>query len=431
MIQSYLHTFRLFSRDTRLYLAANTVTSISYTGMYVMLFNLYLLRLGYGTEFIGLVNAAAQLGVVVFSLPAGMLGHRWGVRRMLIVGPSVATIGLGIIPLAEFVPTAWQAVWLVVTYIVAWLGGALYIVNSLPFVMSKTDSAERAHVLSVREALVPLSLFAGSLIGGLLPGFLAAHLGASLADPAPYRYALFIAATLFSFAPLTFLATAETKAKEPPQQQLWTSTAAEQPAKRSAAPIGLIVFMAAVMLLQLAGKSVTDTYFNVYLDVSLHLSPAWIGTLSAVAQLLVVPIALIAPLIVIQWGKGWTIIIGTLGMALSLLLLALFPHWGVACLGLMGVSALFAITTLAFSICAQELVSPEWRAAMSGAMAMAMGLSRSTMAFGGGYLITTFGFSSIFFVGASLTAAGAILFWGYTWLPRRYSLLSAGLKAAP
>ena len=125
--------------------------------MYVMLFNLYLLRLGYGTEFIGLVNAAAQLGVVVFSLPAGMLGHRWGVRRMLIVGPSVATIGLGILPLAEFVPTAWQAVWLVVTYIVAWLGGALYIVNGLPFVMSKTNSAERAHALAIRTSTSDLS----------------------------------------------------------------------------------------------------------------------------------------------------------------------------------------------------------------------------------------------------------------------------------
>jgi len=189
--------------------------------------------------------------------------------------------------------------------------------------------------------------------------------------------------------------------------------------------------MAVVMLLQLAGKSVTDTYFNVYLDVRLHLSPAWIGTLSAIAQLLVVPVALVAPLILMQWGKQWTIIAGALGMALSLLLLAMFPHWGVAGLGFVGVSALFAITTLAFSIYTQELVSPEWRATMSGAMAMAMGLSRSTMAFGGGHLITTFGFSSLFLVGASLTVAGTILFWSYAWLPRRYILYRAGLKATP
>ena len=89
MIQTYLHTFRLFSRDTRLYLAANTVTSISYTGMYVMLFNLYLLRLGYGTEFIGLVNAAAQHGVDVFSLPAVMLGHRCNCLAGGLVGGDV------------------------------------------------------------------------------------------------------------------------------------------------------------------------------------------------------------------------------------------------------------------------------------------------------------------------------------------------------
>jgi predicted MFS family arabinose efflux permease len=380
--------------------------------------------LGYGPEFIGIVNAAAQLGVVAFSLPAGMFGRRWGNRRMLITGLSVATTGLGLVPLAEFVPANWQTGWLVVTYILAWLGGATYIVNSLPFVMSVTDSAERMHVFSIREALVPLALFAGNLIGGLLPGFLATHLGDTLASPAPYRYTLFIAAALFGLAPITMLATFEATVGDAPRQRLQASS----PSVKQPAPIGLILFMAAVMLLQLAGKSVTDTFFNVYLDLSLHLPPAWMGILSAIAQLLVVPIALVAPIIITRWGKGWTIIGGTLGMAFSLLLLAIFPHWGVAGFGFMSVSALFAITTLAFTICSQELVSPEWRATMSGALAAAMGLSRSMMAFGGGYLITTSGFSSLFLVGAGLTVAGAMLFWSYTWLPRRYILYRAALK---
>jgi hypothetical protein len=59
---------------------------------------------------------------------------------------------------------------------------------------------------------------------------------------------------------------------------------------------------------------------------------------------------------------------------------------------------------------------------MSGVIAMATGLSRSGMAFGGGSLITTFGFSTSFLVGVGLTVAAAVLFWGYTWLPRRYVL---------
>ncbi|HMR64152.1 MAG TPA: MFS transporter [Anaerolineae bacterium] len=424
MIKAYLQTLKLFSFDARLYLVANTITSISYVGIYVMLFNLYLLRLGYGPEFIGLINAAAQLGVVVFSLPAGLLGRRWNIRRVLVVGLSVGTVGLGLVPLAEFVPSEWQATWLVVIYVFAWLGGTTYMVNSLPFVMSVTGAAERTHVFSVREALAPVSLFAGNLIGGLLPGFLSLSLGSTLADPAPYRYTLFAAAALFGLAPLTLLATSEVKGNDTAPLP-----GAAKPPARTPAPIGLMAFLAVVMLLQLAGKSMTDTFLNVYLDVSLHLTPAWIGTLSAVAQLLVIPLALAAPLIMKQWGKGWTIIGGAVGMGFSLLLLALIPHWGGAALGLTSVNALFALTNLAFTLSSQELVSPEWRATMSGAMAMAMGVSRSTLAFGGGYLISLSGFSSLFWVGAGLTLAGALLFWGYTWLPRHYLLYRAGLKA--
>lgn len=431
MIKSYLHTLRLFSRDMRLYLTANTITSIAYVGIYVMLFNLYLLRLGYGPEFIGLINAAAQLGVAAFSLVAGLLGRRWGSRRMLIAGLSVATTGLGLVPLAEFIPAGGQATWLVATYILAWLGGSVYIVNSLPFIMGATGPAERAHAFSTREALGPLAVFAGSLVGGLLPGLLVACVGGSLGDPAPYRYALFIATALFGLAPLTLLATSKANPADPqPLQQQVASPSSARPAERSAPPLGLMAFMGVVILLQLAGMSVTATFFNVYLDINLHLSPAWIGTLSAVAQLLAVPIALVAPVFVTRWGKGRTIIGGTLGMALSMFLLGLIPHWSLAGLGFMGVSALFAVTIPVFNMCSQELVAPEWRATMAGAIAMATGLSRSAMAFGGGYLITTFSFSTLFLVSAGLTAAGAILFWGYTWLPRRYILRRAALKPA-
>ncbi|MCB9077605.1 MAG: MFS transporter [Anaerolineaceae bacterium] len=431
MIKKYLHTLSLFSRDMRLYLVANMLVSISYVGIYVMLFNLYLLRLGYGPEFIGLINAVAQLGVAAFSLVAGMLGRRWGSRRMLIIGLSVATAGLALVPLAEFIPSHMEAGWLVVTYVLAWLGGATYIVNSLPFVMNVTKSAERAHAFSMREALVPLAVFAGNLLGGLLPGWLAAYVGDTLADPAAYRYALFIAAGIFGLAPLTLLATSKTDADIPQKSQLQTASTATEPSTAgSTAPIGMMLFMGGVILLLIAGKSVTDTFFNVYLDVNLHLSPAWNGAISALAQFLAVPIALLAPLLVSRWGNGWTIMGGTLGMAFSLLLIGFIPHWGIAGLGFMGLNGLFAITAPVFNIISQELVGSEWRATMSGAIAMATGLSRSAMAFGGGYLIMNYSFSTLFFVGAVLTVAGAVLFWGYTWLPRRIILRRAALEIA-
>jgi MFS family permease len=426
MVKSYLQTFHRFHRNTWLFLLVNALTTISYVGIYVMLFNLYLIRLGYGLEQIGLINAAAQLGVAAFSIPAGMLGRRWGSRRTIIVGLTVATTGLALVPLVEAIPAPWQFSWLLVTYIFAWLGGATYTVNSLPFLMSMTHGQERTHVFSVREALGPLSLFAGSLLGGLLPGVLVASLGGELADPQPYRYALWIAAALFGLAPLTMLATSPSDGEERAAQSPASSPGAPSVA---AAPMGLMVIMGIAILLLLTSKHVIDTFFNVYLDVGLHLPPLWMGTLAAVAQLLSVPIALVAPVVVARWGKGWTIIGGAVGMALSLWLF-LIPDWMGAGLGLLGVSALFAITMPTMSIVSQELVPPAWRATMSGIMTMGMGLSRSGAALGGGYLISELGFPSLFLVGAILTVAGAMLFWGYIWLPQHSPRPLARLKAA-
>ena len=51
-----------------------------------MLLNLYLLRLDYGTEFIGLVNAVGLLTFGLASLPAGILGSRMSTTALMKFG---------------------------------------------------------------------------------------------------------------------------------------------------------------------------------------------------------------------------------------------------------------------------------------------------------------------------------------------------------
>ncbi|HWQ15356.1 MAG TPA: MFS transporter, partial [Roseiflexaceae bacterium] len=180
----YLYALRRFSRDVRLYLI--TAALIGFTifgGIYTVLLNLYLVRLGYGPAFVGLVNAAGPLAMALFCLPAGALGGRWGSRRAMIAGLCLSIPGFGLLPLAEFVPPSFRAGWLLATYIVGHLGFALYIVNANPFLTGITTTHGRNHVFSVQAALWPLAGFAGSLVGGMLPGLLAAPLRASLAEP--------------------------------------------------------------------------------------------------------------------------------------------------------------------------------------------------------------------------------------------------------
>ena len=409
MAITYLQKLRLFSRDVRLYLITAALSGFTIDGVRAVLLNLYLLRLGYDPEFIGLVNAAAALAFTVSCLPAGALGNRWGSRRMTIIGVGLLAAGSGLLPLVESIPTPWQAGWLLATSTLFGLGLALYYVNGIPFLMGATGPEERNYAFSVHIALGPLAGFAGSLVGGALPSILAAVPGVSPNEPAPYRYPLLIAALLLIPGVLALLPTREVQSRQ----------AQEHVTEASRVPFGPILLIALVVMLRFAGRGAAGTFFNVYLDAGLHTSTALVGALSAVGQLLSVPAALAAPMLVARWGSGRTIVLGSLGIALSMLPLALVPHWGAAGLGLMGVMALFAMTTAPLRVYSQEMVSPMWRAAMSGALMMGAGLSASAMAFGGGYLIAALGYPGLFLTGAGLTIAGALLLWAYFRVPRR------------
>jgi predicted MFS family arabinose efflux permease len=176
--------------------------------------------------------------------------------------------------------------------------------------------------------------------------------------------------------------------------------------------------VALIGLLTAAGEGSARTFFDVYLDSVLHLSAVQIGTLAAAGQLLAVPAALAMPLLAGRWGIRRTFALGSLGIALSLLPLASIPLWGAAGLSFMSLVALASIRRPAFMVFSQEIVSARWRAAMSGATSMAVGLSFSIVSLCGGFIITSLGYSSLFLAGAGITAAGVLLFWAYFRVPR-------------
>ena len=75
------HALRAFHADVHKYLFAVSIVGFSYFGFVSVLLNLYLLRLGYGTDFIGVVNGSIAFAFAASSLPAGALGSRLGMRR--------------------------------------------------------------------------------------------------------------------------------------------------------------------------------------------------------------------------------------------------------------------------------------------------------------------------------------------------------------
>jgi MFS family permease len=410
----YLQKLRLFSRDVRLFLIATAVVGFTWDGMRGVLFNLYLLRLGYGPEFVGTITAVGAMTFALSCPPAGALGARWGSRRMIIAGLGLMAAGFVLIPLVEFLPATWHTPWLLGMTLLTYPGLGLYFVNSLPFMMGATGLEERNYVFSAYTALAPLAAFAGSLLAGVLPGVLALWLGVSPQDPAAFRYLLLLMALLSVPGMLAMLAARGEGI--PPERQEAPAEGAR--ARDGRAPIALIAVIGLVAALRFGGRGAVMAFFNVYMDDGLGAPTALIGVLAASAQLLSVPSALSAPLLAARWGNARTIAIGTLGMALGALPLALLPYWGAAGLGYMSVTAFFMLTGGPIRVFSQELVTERWRASMSVAFMMGAGLGFSALSFGGGRMITIWGYNSFFALAAVLIAVAAGIFWTYFRVPR-------------
>ncbi len=378
-------------------------------GIYSVLLNLFLVRLGYGPEQIGLINAAGTLTFALACLPAGVIGARWGSRQIMLLGLVLMAAGSLLLPLADTLPMAWRLAWLLVQMSVLYLGLALYFVNTAPFVMDAIRPEQRTHIFSLQTALLALAAFLGSLLGGFLPPMIATLLGSSPAQPAPYRYALLVAGLAVLPAMLAIHSARPAAVPRSAAPTVVAVAAASPPIARPL--IGLLAMIAIVRMLQVSGVAVTTTFFNVYLDSELLVSTARIGLLLALGRLLGIPAALATGPLTARYGNRGVVIGASIGTALSVLPIALIPHWGAAGLSLVGVLGLSGIRYPASIVYFLELVPPTQRATVSGLTEMAAGICFTVMTFGGGYMIAAFGYRSLFLVGAALTGMSALVFW--------------------
>jgi MFS family permease len=418
---SYWNTLRQFNRNVLLYLLATALIGFAVDGgVYSVLFNLYLLRLGYGAEFIGQVNAVGLLAFALGSLPAGALGGRYGSRPVLLWGLGMTIAGVWLVPLSEVISPGYIAPLLIFSYITLFLGLALYFVNAVPFVMDITTLSERSHAFSLQSALLALAAFTGSMLGGFLPGWFGQLLHTGQEHPEPYRLPLLFAAVVVTPALWAILRTDRVTDQELPEER--PVVAAPTPGVVSFRPkrrwwqverraFGLLMQLATVRFFQVGGMAVAGTFFNVYMDQTLQVETSTIGTIAAIARLIAVPAALLTPVLVLRWGAPRTVVLASTVTLLSMLPLALVPVWGVAGAGMIGVVAASSMRYPAFLAYSMELAPRAWRAAMSGAGETAGGLAFAMMAWLGGIMIAKLGFAPLFLTGAAVTLVGTALFW--------------------
>jgi MFS family permease len=162
-----LARFGHLRRNARLYLISNTLQAFT-AGAIGVLYTLFLDGLGYGTTFIGVALFVATAGGALGILPASALIRRLGWRAMLLWSDLIGGVAIFFQLVA---PT--RAVTLI-TSLAAGASVAIFLVLNSPFLAANSEPEQRNAIFSLNNALGFLAGVSGSLIGGLLPLWIAA-----------------------------------------------------------------------------------------------------------------------------------------------------------------------------------------------------------------------------------------------------------------
>ncbi|MBI4199486.1 MAG: MFS transporter [Chloroflexi bacterium] len=394
---SYWGTVRQFSKNARLFLAYSLMAELG-TGIWAVLFNLYLLRLEFSITFIGTFWLLNMLFHGIAALPAGVIGDRFGRRRSFFIATTIALIAQG-----SLLFTREPAVILAFAAM-AGMGEAFHGVTGAPFMMENSEPGERPHLFSLNSAFLQLSRFGGNIAGGFLPLALAVVLGTPAVDPAAARGALVLALplTMVALFPLAFM-------KEKPVERV--EDLRQLVMLRNVVHAGIVARLALLSLLVGTGFGLTIRFFNVFFKEVHSASDSEIGTILAFGALASAGSILVSPLLAQHWGKAKGILLSQMASIPFLLLMALVPSLTAVTVFYVVRGAFYALGQPLRNQLSMEFVVAKERGTTAGFTHTAFDLGGGVGAGVAGLLITASGdFVPTFTVAATLIAVPAVLY---------------------
>jgi len=155
----YMKAFTAFPPNARKLLAATACFWVG-LGVFGVLFNLYLVDLGYKLDFVGLLSglsAASQAGIATVT---SILMRRYSARRVMQVSAVFIAVSMTCAALLT------NAQGLLLNAIVLGASLAAASIPSAPYIMEQTPQHLRPHLFSAYTATNTIGYMTGSLIGG-------------------------------------------------------------------------------------------------------------------------------------------------------------------------------------------------------------------------------------------------------------------------
>lgn len=356
--------------------------------VFFFLYNLYLLRLGFKEDFLGLISGVMTAGSVAGCIPAAAAIRRFGMRSTLLaafVAMAVISAVRAVVPVAPV---------LVGLAFVGGFIGATWGVAISPAIAQLTTERNRSLGFSL--------IFSSGVAIGVLGGFAGGHLPARFSQVLSsgvnsYRASLLLgcAAVLLALWPLSHLKISAALAKEPvftrPNPLLWR-------------------FFAAVVVWNL-GTGAFNPFFSAFF-VHAGFTTERIGALFSSVHLTQALAMLAGPLAIRRLGLARGISTMQFATAFSLCALASFQGPGPAAVAYGAYMASQYMSEPGVFALLMNSVPDTQRAGLSALNMMVMLAAQAAAAGAAGVLITRYGYPSVL-TGASLVCAvAAILFRG-------------------
>lgn len=353
----YYSRLAAFSPNARLYLV-NAVIVGAALGVFRLLFNFYVLSLGYDETLVGNLTTATSFTALLAALPMGYLADLFGRKRSLVTG-SLAVVGAVIIMV--IFPTAWV---FVAMNVVIGLGQSLTGVTMGPFLMENSNEKERVYLFSFASGLQTASAFIGNWVGGNLPTWLGNLQSVEATSTRAYGASLFIIACVAALGAIPLF-----QMKTPKADGNQRSVFAPIEFFRSEpALVGKLILPS---LLTSVGAGLIMPFMNIFFRDVHHQTDSAIGTMFALGALAMGAGLLIAPPLADRFGKIQLVVI-TQGLSIPFLYLLGFSPWfPISAAAYYIRLALMNMTGPIYQTFVLEKVRPESRATIASLINMA------------------------------------------------------------
>ncbi len=385
-------------RDFWLLSLTIALIGIGFQGMAQLLKVLYVLRLGFGAEFVGVIFATGATCFALASVPAGALGARFGPRRVMIAGALVNVFSMLVLAASDLLPAGARAVGPLLFEVLGPMGWSVLVVNQVAALTAVTTARNRKHAFGLKEGILGIGIFAGSLVAGFLPGLFAGLIGQTTADPAPYRYAMIVAAlvSLTGLAPLLLLS--PLRASERPRLE-----------RATLPPLRPLLVIAVCAFLVSAALASARAFSPAYLDTVFGLPTALIGAIISMGTFAAILAAFGSAGVARQRGSMFAMLVASLVMSAGLVCMAAFPGWGIVAVGLVCTIGFSSMWLPAYQVVQMEMASPEWRAVVAGVGSMAGSVGFGTMSLAGGFIVVNKGYHWLYAIAAAMVLLSAAL----------------------